>query len=182
MDGTLEKNRNCDGRWINDLIGLLGVIFGSASSYLVALIVLLRLLMIRQPIGYNSVHETVSRVGCITIWVSAILICFIKFIVCLPSIYDPTVYNVFVAIQNFGLLAAPVLFTVILYAVLLCTLDPKTAACGATATQMKELAKMTYGVIIGLLVCNMPGLLYLTIMPTQNFNMQSITSVWTTFS
>ena len=179
MDGTLEKNRSCEEIWRNVAIAIPGIVFCSTSNYLVALIVLLRLLTIKQPIGYKSLHEKVSRIGCMTIWASIFLFCSIWFILSLPSTFNPTVYNVIDNIKNIGLLVAPVILTVIFYAVLLCTLDPKTAACGATAKQMKELAKMTYGVVIGLLVCNVPGLLYLIIMITMHYDMQSNTSVWT---
>ena len=93
MDGTLEKNRICDESWRNFVVAVPAVIFGSTTSYLVALIVLLRLLTIKQPMGYEGVHEAVSRIGCITIWVLVFLISSIKFIVSLPSTFNRNIFN-----------------------------------------------------------------------------------------
>ena len=176
-DGTLEKNRICDETWRNVGMLLPATTFGSTSSYLVALIVLLRLLMIKQPMSYESVHEAVTRICCISIWVLVLLICSITFIVSLPSIVDRNIYSAFEAIEHYGLLFAPILLTVIIYIMLLCTLDPQTAAGGATGIRMRALAKMTYGVIIGLIVCNVPGLLYMVIMVAQGYDMKHNISV-----
>ena len=173
MDGTLAKNRHCDELWRN--IGVIGpsIAFGSIGSYLVALIVLLRFLMIKRPMSYGSVHEAVSRIGCITIWVLVFLISSIKFIVSLPSTFNRNIFNAVEGIESYGLLIAPILLTVIIYVMLLCTLNPQTAAGSATGIRMRELVKMTYGVVIGLIVCNVPALLYTTIMRTQGYDMES---------
>ena len=69
-------------------------------------------------------------------------------------------FDDFIAIENYGLLTAPIILTVLLYVVLLCSLKTPTAAHEATITQLKALAKMTHGVVAGLIVCNVPGLMY----------------------
>ena len=50
---------------------------------------------------------------------------------------------------------------------LMCTLDPQTAASSGTGTQMRQLVKMTYGVVIGLLVFNVPGFFYAAVVPYE---------------
>ena len=177
MDGTLEKNRDCDEQWRNTLTITPVVATASTSSYFVALIVLLRLLMIKQPMNFESVHAVVTRIGCITIWMMVLVICSIKFILSLPSISARSVYSAFESIEHYGLLTAPIVLTVIIYVMLLCTLDPQTAAGSATGTQMRELVKMTYGVVIGLVVFNVPGLLYTVIVVTQGYEMDSNVAV-----
>ena len=141
-----------------------GYAFGATSSYLVALIVLLRLLMIKRPMTYQSVHKSVSRIGCIVIWTVSLIVPSIKFIVSLPVFYEANIAKIFDAIQNYGLMTAPILLTVLLYFMLLCSLKTQTAARitthEATITRMKALAKMTHGVVAGLIVCNVPGLMY----------------------
>ena len=178
MNGTLEKNRICNQQWRNTLTIAPLMASASTSSYFVALIVLLRFLMIKRPMYFEDVHKVVTRVGCITIWVVVLLICFITFLVSLPSVSDRSVYRILnTYIENIGLLGAPMLLTVIFYAMLLCTLNPETAVSSATSVQMRELVKMTYGIVIGLLVFNVPGLIYTAIMGFSGFDMKSSTAV-----
>ena len=60
-----------------------------------------------------------------------------------------------------GLLILPVLLTVTMYIMLLCTLNPQATAGDATSIQMAVLSKMTHGIVIGLVVCNVPGLAFM---------------------
>ncbi len=107
--GALDKNRNCDELWRNTGLLVPVIAFSGTSSYLVALIVLLRLLMLKQPMNYENVHQSVSRIGCITIWVFVLLICSVKFIVSLPFTFHRGLYGAMVKIENSGLLMAPIL-------------------------------------------------------------------------
>ena len=173
MDGRLEKNWICNDQWRNTLTIAPVMASASTSSYFVALIVLLRLLMIKRPMDFEDVHKVVTRIGCITIWVVVLLICLITFLVSLPSVSDRNVHIAFIAIEQYGLLGAPILLTVIFYVMLLCTLDPQTAASSGTGEKMRELVKMTYGVVIGLLVFNVPGLLYTVAVVAQEYETDS---------
>ena len=177
MDGTLAKYRICNEEWRIILMVAPFLMGASISSYFVALIVLLRLLMIKRPMNFEDVHKVVTRIGCITIWVVVLLISFIHLLVSLSTPSDRSVHNAFVAIEQYGLVGAPILLTVIFYVMLFCTLDPQTATSSGTGTQMRQLVKMTYGVVIGLLVFNMPGLLYTVIMAAAGYDMKSNTEV-----
>ena len=170
MDGRLAKYRGCDQVWIIAGISVPVNAFGASSSYLVALIVLLRLLMIKRPMNFQSSHKSVSRIGCIVIWVVSLLIPLTKFIVSLPVLYNAIIVDIFSAIQNYGLITAPILLTALLYGMLLCYLKTQRRAHRNTSLdyqndqqiirRMKALAKMTHGVVAGLIVCNVPGLIY----------------------
>ena len=177
MDGRLEKNLICNEQWRNILTAAPLMASASTSSYFVALIVLLRFLMIKHPMNFESVHEKVTRIGCVTIWTMVLVICSIKVILSLPSTFDRNAYNAVISIEHYGLVAAPLLLTVIIYVMLLCTLDPQTAAGSATGTRMRELVKMTYGIVLGLIVFNVPGLLYTVIITTQGYDMDSYVAV-----
>ena len=159
MDGRLAKYRGCDQVWIIAGISVPVNAFGASSSYLVALIVLLRLQMIRRPMSYKRSHKTVSIAGCILIWVLSILVPSLQVIVSLPSLYDVNVYNKFVAIDTYGLLAAPILLTVLVYVMLQCSIKQQVALNDAVKRRKKALAKMTHGIVAGLIICNVPGLL-----------------------
>ena len=164
IDGTLDMYRACGEVWKAAGMVMLCYIFGATSCFLVALIVLLRLLMVKWPLSYQSVHKSVSRNGCILIWVVPLLVSSTKFIVSLPVFYDANILKIFTGIENYGLMTAPILLTVLLYVMLLCSLKTQTAARitthEATITRMKALAKMTHGVVASLIVCNVPNLVY----------------------
>ena len=163
----MDKYRYCDEVWRIAGIGSPTVALGASSSYLVALIVLLRLLMIQQPMNYGTAHKTVSRFGYILSWVLSLLVPSVKFIVSFPSLYDVNIYNTFVAIETYGLMTAPIILTILLYAVLLCFLNQQVALSDAVISRMKALAKMTHGVVAGLIVCNVPGLLIMAYLSSR---------------
>ena len=167
IDGTLDKYRKCDEVWRIAVIKFPACSISGTSSLLVALIVFLRLLMVRHPTSYESVLKPLSRIGCIVAWALPLLVSSTMFIVSLPPLYDINIYNTFVAIVNYGLLAAPILLTVVIYVMLLWSLNQQTSIAEATNTQMKALAKMTRGVVAGLIVCNVPGMLYLAYLVTM---------------
>ena len=163
IDGTLAKYRECGEIWRAAGMVTPSYVFGATSSYLVALIVLLRLLMVKRPMSYQSIHKSVSRIGCIVIWVFSLLVSSVYFIVHLPF-FDASVREILNAIQNYGLLTTPILLTVVLYVMLICFLKTRTAAGviwhEANIKRLKALAKMTHGVVAGLIICNVPGLMY----------------------
>ena len=165
MDGRLDKYRDCNQVWIIAGISVPANALGSSSSYLVALIVLLRLQMIRNPFSYASTHKGISIAGCIIIWFLSILVPSLQVVVSFPSLYDVTVYNTFVAIDTYGLLTAPIVLTLLVYVILQYSIKQQVAINDAGKRKIKSLAKMTHGIVAGLIVCNVPGLLimaYLT--------------------
>ena len=120
--------------------------------------------MVTHPMTYESIHKAMSRIGCILIWVVSFLLPTIAFILSLPDLYDPNMYSTVVAIEVHALLTVPILLTVLIYVVLLCTVHRHAAAnkrtSNATSIRMRALAKMTHGIVIGLIVCNVPGLIF----------------------
>ena len=159
MDGRRDKYQVCGQAWIITGISFPSWALAASSSYLVALIVLLRLMMIRKPMSYEGTHKTISIAGCIFIWVFSILVPSVQLIVSFPSLFDVDVYNTFVAIQTYGLLVTPITLTVFLYVMLQCFIKKQVALADAVAQQMKVLSKMTHGIVAGLIICNVPALL-----------------------
>ena len=167
LDGTLQRYR--DDHEVYRIKGTIVPIFvfTSSSSFFVALIVLLRLLMVKRPMSYERTHERVSRIGCIVIWVMSLALPSISFVISLPYFYNPKIYSIANLIESQALLTAPILLTVAIYVMLLCTLRPDTTAGDTTSIRMKALVKMTHGIVIGLVVCNVPGLAYLAYLTTM---------------
>ena len=111
----------------------------------------------------------ISHIGCIVIWSLSLLLPAITFIISLPYFYDPHLYNVFHILDAQVLMTAPILLTLAMYGTLLCTLNQQTTANSTnaeTSNQMKGLAKMTHGIVIGLVVCNVPGLAFMIYLGT----------------
>ena len=129
--------------------------------YFVALIVLLRLLIVKYPMDYEDKHETIGRISTISIWSLALIVPSIIFIISLPDIYtlDVWVRGRVVAFQL--LQTFPLLCTTIMYAILLYILKKKTDVSEATNKKKKSMAKMIQGVVICLVICNLPMMLWI---------------------
>ena len=159
MHGRRDKYEVCDQAWIITGISFPSWVFAASSSYFVALVVLLRLMMIRKPLSFEGTHKTVSIAGCIFIWVLSILVPSVQLIVSFPFLFDVDVYNTFIAIQTYGLLVAPITLTVFLYVMLQCSIKQRVALSDVATPQLKALSKMTHGIVAGLIICNVPALL-----------------------
>ena len=160
MDETLKHYKDCGEGWkIAGITFPLRVLTGS-SSYLVLLIVLLRLLAVKRPMDYGPIHKKVSRIGCILIWTISLLLPLLDFLLTLPSVYNSKVYGAAAGFQFLVFFIGPTFSTVIIYCLLLCNLNPETTISEATSSRMRGMAKMTRGIIIGLLVCNVPGIIF----------------------
>ena len=160
MDGTLKQYKDCGESWKTAGVTFpLRVLTGS-SSYLVLLIVLLRLLAVKRPMDYELTHKKVSHIGCMLIWTISLLLPLLDFLLTLPSVYNSKVYGAAAGFQFLVFFIGPTISTVIIYGLLLCTLTPETTINEATASRMKGMAKMTRGIVIGLLVCNVPGIIF----------------------
>ena len=62
-------------------------VLAGARSYFVALIVLLRLMIVKYPMNYAEKHEKVGRISTISIWALSLTVPSILFIISLPGIY-----------------------------------------------------------------------------------------------
>ena len=128
----------------------------SCSCYFVAVIVFLRLLAVKRPTDFEAAHERVSRIGSILIWMFTLLAWLPHFVLSFPSTYDPDVVSITHSIAFVVCHTVPILSTVLMYIMLLCTLKRSWYTTYATTINQKSLAKMTQGVVVSLVVCNLP--------------------------
>ena len=78
----------------------------------------------------------------------------------MPSVYDENAYIIANGIQFHVIYTLPIIATVIMYGILLYTLKKKTDVSEATSMRLKSMSKMTQGVVVGLIVCNVPLILW----------------------
>ena len=123
--------------------------------------------MVIHPLSYQHVHILTSRICCIVAWVVPLFMSSTYFVVSLPGLYDLDTYITFVTIGKHGLVTAPFLLTVLLYAILLCSLNQEANLL------VKSFAKMTHGIVIGLIVCNVPGLITMGYLSSRLVNGRS---------
>ena len=174
MDGTVLNNRECNEYWRNYGAMFPFMALGGSSSYFVTLIVLLRLLTITKPIGYEEAHKKLSRIACPTIWIFSLLLPTIVLIFSLPSIFDAGVFHI-VLMSSMQLLGAvPMVSTLIIYGILLYILKKRKSLTATTSKRMKSMERMTHGIIAALVILNAPGALFY--MLTNKKGMTSIKS------
>ena len=147
---------------------------GGSSSYFVTVIVLLRLLTITKPIGYEAAHKKLSRIACPFIWIFSLLLPTIVLIFSLPSIFDASVFHIVMQLSMHLLGSVPMVSTLVIYGILLYTLKKTKSQTATTSKRMKSLENMTHGVIAALVILNAPGALFY--MLTNKKGMTSITS------
>ena len=143
---------------------LYGIVFpsyalSSSSCYFVALIVFLRLYAIKQPMNYKTAHKTIGRISSILIWTFSSFASLLVFILSLPSFHTPNIHILFVTVFHL-FHSLPILLTVILYAMLLYTIKQETDIRHTPYTTKRSFAKMTQGVVICLIICNVPYILW----------------------
>ena len=156
LDGTLTKYRECGEYWRIYGSDFTFAVFASSSNFLVALVVLLRLLTVTQPLSYANAHEKIGRIGCRIIWVFSLLVPSVFLILSLSPLVNPTVFAFVyvITLHLFG--TVPTLLTIIIYVRLLYTLrqiKPTT-----TDGSSRRMAKMTHGIVTALIVCNGSGI------------------------
>ena len=137
-----------------------------ASCYLVALIVLLRLLSLKQI--SSTTLERLSNIISVAVWITLLLISSIGFAL---NYVHQKIFVVYRGIAFHIFFSLPILSSVIMYGVLLYRLKQETRAI---STQLRDLhidtstdnmyastAKLTKGVVICMLVCNVPFILWM---------------------
>lgn len=143
------------------------VVFAGSSTCFVALIVLLRFLSIKNPMTYKTAHKKISRIGCIVIWCTSFLVPSIAFIFQLPSLFDPVVLTETTSYVIVGIVLGvfPTLLTIISYVASLYALKQKTVSSDQARKTIKSTSRMFGGIVIGLVVCNVPGILFTVVVP-----------------
>ena len=152
---TLRKNGE---GWKVYLMFLPSYVFLASSCCLVPLIVLLRLLAVKRPMNFKSAHAKFSCIGSVIVWAVSLFVFLIPFVIC---IYDKNEINMVCTISHnvasHLLNTLPILATVIIYFILIWTLKHKTdTAATGTSLKKRSLAKMTKGIVVCLVACNLP--------------------------
>ena len=133
-------------------------VFGSSSRYFVVLIVLLRLVTVKWPMNYESIHQKVTHIGCIIVWAFSLLVPSIVLILYSPSLVHRKVSGLSYLILIQLSATVPTLLTISIYVTLLYTLKKSTAASKETSKRIKLLAKMTHGIVVAMVVFSLPGI------------------------
>ena len=157
----MEEVREAGGTW--RISGLLfpGQLLIASSCYFVALVVLLRLLAITQPIGYDTLHQKIGIIGSIAIWVFSLLLNLIPMIISLPPYFEGSLYNS-AHLWVFRLCSSvPVLLTLFLYGLLLYKVKQiggghDTSTSQLVKRQLAQMANMIQGIVIWVVICNVP--------------------------
>ena len=176
FDGTQEELRGSGKQWKMDAIWLVVYVLQASSCYLVALIVYLRLLSVKHPLTFSTKHKRLSNIFSLIIWITLTLIGSVMFILSFlfnefNNIQEQT-YNIIKCITFNIFFSLPILLTIITYGVLLYTLKKRTSAI---STQLRDLhiddtstdtiyastAKLTKRIVICLLLCNVPWILWI---------------------
>lgn len=161
-NGTIDQWEKTGERWKIYATILPSNVLLSYSCCFVAIIVLLRLLLITRPVSFKALHAKISRIGSIIVWTTPLFIFLVIFVmaVSIPFPPDPNVDVVSICLSTARHIcySAPILSTIILYIVLLVTLRRDTGFANSAGERMKSLSKMTRGIVICMIVCNVPYL------------------------
>ena len=145
----------------------------AASCYFVLLIVFLRLRSIKHPMTFQTTHKKLSNIVSATIWIVLFLLGTISLIASFPPVYNKTAYTIGKIILNLIFWVFPLLATIIMYVVLLYTLKKDTNST-VESTQLRNTkktnAKLTKGVVICLVVCNAPYVLWVNYLGVNDPN------------
>ena len=135
-----------------------------SSCYFVALVALLRLLAVKHPLAFRATHKKLSKFITGAIWIALLLLAAIIVILSflfhkLNAIEEQTfVISGVIAFQVF--FSLPILSTVIMYGALLYTLRQKKADTTQAQELIKSTSKLTKWIVICLLICNIPWMLW----------------------
>ena len=125
-----------------------------------ALIVFLRLLAAKRPLNYQNLHEKIGTVGSIIIWVVPVVVNTPILITTLPGLYEIKVVGI-TSITLFHVThTAPIFATIIIYALLVYTLKQTHGDSEASITMKKSMAKMIQGIVVCLVVLNVPYIVW----------------------
>ena len=146
--------------WWMIVTDLLISVFTGCGFYFVALIVFLRLLAVRHPTNFEQPHEKVSRRGSRIIWAFVSIKNLFPFILKMLNYYKftdrPKLYN-YVHVTAFHITrTVPMLLTIVLYIMLVCTLNQKNPTNAAVSRRKRDLYRMVKGVVICMVVFNVP--------------------------
>ena len=136
-----------------------------SSSYLVGLIVLLRLLSVKHPMTFSTTHKKLSNVISISIWtsvsLSSVVMLIFSFLFHKLNAIQKHTYLIVGGIAYFINFSLPILSTITMYGALLYTLGQKKGTISVLLQETKKsTAKLTKWVVICLLVCNIPWILW----------------------
>ena len=149
-----------EGDWLFNGCVSITVLLTSSSYCFVALIVFLRLLAVKWPLDYQTSQHKISRVGSIIIWCFPLVVNIPLIILNLPGIYESNAVRITTTIIFHVTHSIPIFATVIIYTMLLYTLKQTRDISEASSSKKRSLAKMVRGVVICLVVLNVPYLVW----------------------
>ena len=160
-NGKEAAIRKANENWRLAAIHVPGTVLTSSSCFFVALIVFLRILVVKQPLTYDDAHEKIGRIGSIAIWSFALLVNLCPLIVSLPPIFDISKYGIAYVWTIRVSLSLPILLTLIMYGMLLYTLKQAKGVADLTNMAKRSVAKMIHGVVVSVVICNVPYVAWL---------------------
>ena len=110
--------------------------------------------------SFETSHIKYGRIGSATILGYCLLIPSFTFVLTAPSIYDQQLYTLANMIQFHLIYTIPITGTLIMYGLLIYALKKKKRVSEAVNLRLKAMARMTQGIVIGLVVCNVPLILW----------------------
>ena len=123
-NGEEAAIKKANENWRLAVIHVPGTILTSYSCFFVALIVFLRVLVVKQPLTYKDAHKKIGRIGSIVIWSFALLVNLCPLIVALPPLFNISLYGITFVWTIRVSLSLPILLTLIMYGMLLYALKP----------------------------------------------------------
>ena len=158
-NGKEAAIRKANENWRLAAIHVPGTVFTSSSCFFVALIVFLRLLVIKHPLSYHTAHDKIGRIGSIAIWSFALLVNLCPLIVSIPPIFEIPLYgNTYILAIRISY-SFPILLTLLIYGLLLRALKQEIQEIDVNGSmnRIKEnLAKMIQGIVLFVVICNVP--------------------------
>ena len=110
--------------------------------------------------SFETSHIKYGRIGSATILGYCLLIPSFTFVLTAPSIYDQKLYTLANMVQFHLIYTIPITGTLIMYGLLIYALKKKKRVSEAVNLRLKAMARMTQGIVIGLVVCNVPLILW----------------------
>ena len=148
------------------LVYMLFYTFKIASCYFVALIVFLRMAMVRNPTKFRAFHKKITMPSCILIWILVVALCFF------PTAYlqshvinDNYIDSILVIMRLHTGVTLPISFAILINVYLSLYLkQSKTPTNNLSRNEQNNkvsFQKLINGLVIWLIVCNAPFIAWL---------------------
>ena len=165
QNGNLSKFWKTEEEWKIRLAYMCFYTFQIASCYFVALIVFLRMTMVRNPTGFKAFHKKITMPSCISIWLLVVVL------YSAPAIYlqshvinNINITNVIITVRLHTGVTLPILFSILINVYLRIYLNQsKTPAINFKRNKQNNKSsfrKLIKGLVIWLVICNTPFIVW----------------------